>query len=321
MFAVVISIILLLAAIVAPILFASNDMPGGGIISVVCILLAVVTMGVSCISTVPTGHTGILTTFGRVEKRNLPEGMNFHAPWQNITTMTNKEQRANGNGLAFSKDMQEVSYAYTIRHQLLSAHAPNVYKTIGTDYYNIVIEPIVNAVIKEQIGKANAEGLITSRESVTALVNEEVSNQCSVYGLNVAVIIDNFDFTDAFTNAVEAKQVATQEKLRAQTEQERLTMEAQQKAERNRIEAESAAEIARINATADLEVQKINADAAEYAGQKEAAVNKAVADSITEELIDYQYALRWNGELPKYMFSGADGAMPIVNIPMNTEEE
>ena len=319
MFAVVIGILLIIAAIVAPILMSANGTSGGGFASVVCILLAVVIVGISCISTVPTGHTGILTTFGRVEDKNLPEGMNFHAPWQSITTMTNKEQSGKGQGLAFSKDMQEVAYAYTTRYQLLPAYAPNIYKTVGVDYYSIIIDPTVNAVIKEQIGKANAEGLITSRESVTALVNEEVAEICSAYGLNVTVIIDNFDFTDAFTNAVEAKQVATQEKLRAQTEQERLTMEAQQKAERNRIEAESAAEIARINATADLEVQKISADAAEYAGQKEAAVNKAVAESITDELIAYQYALRWDGVLPQYMM-GSDGALPIVNIPMGGEE-
>lgn len=29
-----------------------------------------------------------------------------------------------------------------------------------------------------------------------------------------------------------------------------------------------------------------------------AAVNKAVAESITDELIAYQYALRWDGVLP-----------------------
>lgn len=319
MFAVVIGILLIIAAVAFPFITHSMGYKGGGIGSVICLILAAIIVAVSCISTVPTGHTGILTTFGRVEDKNLPEGMNFHAPWQNITTMTNKEQRNSGSGLAFSKDMQEVSYAYTTRHQLLSNYAPNVYKTVGTDYYNIVIDPTVNAVIKEQIGKANAEGLITSRESVTAIVNDEVAELCSAYGLNVTVIIDNFDFTDAFTNAVEAKQVATQEKLRAQTEQERLTMEAQQKAERNRIEAESAAEIARINAEADLEVQRINADAAEYAGQKEAAVNGAIAKSITPELIEYQYALRWDGKLPTYMMG--EGSTPIVNLPMMGEEE
>ena len=319
MFAVVIGILLIIAAIVAPLVMSANELRGGGFASVVCVLLALIIVGASCISTVPTGHTGILTTFGRVEERNLPEGMNFHAPWQNITTMTNKEQRDSGSGLEFSKDMQEVSYAYTTRHQLLSAYAPNVYKTVGTNYYSIVIDPTVNAVIMEQIGKANAEGLITSRENVTALVNEEVAEMCSAYGLNVTVIIDNFDFTDAFTTAVEAKQVATQEKLRAQTEQERLTMEAQQKAERNRIEAQSAAEIARINAEADLEVQRISADAAEYAGQKEAAVNSAIAQSVTPELIEYQYALRWDGKLPTYMMG--EGSTPIVNLPMMGEEE
>ena len=319
MFSFILGILCLVAAVVLPAVIRRMEYSGGWLAGLIAMVLAVVFIVSSCVSTVPTGHTGILTTFGRVEDTNLPEGLNFHAPWQNITTMSNKEQRASGNGLAFSKDMQEVSYAYTVRHQLVASYAPSVYKSVGTDYYNIVIDPIVNSIIKEQIGKANAEGLITSRESVTALVNEEVAQQCSVYGLNVAVIIDNFDFTDAFTNAVEAKQVATQEKLRAQTEQERLTMEAQQKAERDRIAAESAATIARINAEADLEVQKISADAAEYAGQKEAAVNKAVAESITDELIAYQYALRWDGVLPQYMFAGADGALPIVNIPMGEE--
>ena len=319
MFAVVIGILLIVAAIAIPFITHSMGYKGGGIGSAIALILAVVIVAVSCISTVPTGHTGILTTFGRVEEVSLPNGMNFHAPWQNVITMTNKEQSNSGSGLAFSKDMQEVAYAYTTRHQLLPAYAPNIYKSVGVDYYSIIIDPIVNAVIKEQIGKANAEGLITSRESVTALVNEEVAEFCSAYGLNVTVIIDNFDFTDAFTNAVEAKQVATQEKLRAQTEQERLTMEAQQKAERDRIEAQSAAEIARINAEADLEVQRINADAAEYAGQKEAAVNTAIAESVTPELIEYQYALRWDGKLPIYMMG--EGSTPIVNLPMMGEEE
>ena len=319
MFAVVIGILLILAAIAIPFITHSMGYRGGGIGSAIALVLAAIIIVVSCISTVPTGHTGILTTFGRVEEVSLPNGMNFHAPWQNVITMTNKEQSNSGSGLAFSKDMQEVAYAYTTRHQLLPAYAPSIYKSVGVDYYSIIIDPIVNAVIKEQIGKANAEGLITSRESVTALVNEEVAEFCSTYGLNVTVIIDNFDFTEAFTNAVEAKQVATQEKLRAQTEQERLTMEAQQKAERDRIEAQSAAEIARINAEADLEVQRINADAAEYAGQKEAAVNTAIAESVTPELIEYQYALRWDGKLPIYMMG--EGSTPIVNLPMTGEEE
>ena len=192
-------------------------------------LFAAVLIVCSCLSTVPTGHTGILTTFGKVEDVSLPNGVNVHAPWQTVITMSNKEQKDSGKGLAFSKDIQEVSYSYTIQHVLQPGAAPALYKNVGTEYFEIVVSPAINAVIKTYIGKANAESLIINRETITADVNREAAVIGEKYGLSLTVIIDNFDFTDVFTNAVEAKQVAEQEKLRAQTEQEKLTMEAEQK--------------------------------------------------------------------------------------------
>ena len=189
---------------------------------------------------------------------------------------------------------------------------PSLYKNVGTEYFDIVVSPAINAVIKTYIGKANAESLIVNREAITADVNREAAVIGDRYGLSLTVIIDNFDFTDVFTNAVEAKQVAEQEKLRAQTEQEKLTMEAEQKAARDKIEAESSAAIAKINAEADLEVQKINADAAEYAGQKEAAVNQAIAASLTPELVAYYEIMQWNGQLPT-TYLGEGDVVPVIN--------
>lgn len=276
-------------------------------------LLGVVLVICSCLSTVPTGHTGILTTFGKVEDVSFPNGVNVHAPWQNVITMSNKEQKDSGSGIAFSKDIQEVSYSYTIQHTLQSGAAPTIYKNVGTEYFDVVISPAINAIIKTYIGKANAESLIINREAITMDVNREAALIGERYGLSLTVIIDNFDFTDVFTNAVEAKQVAEQEKLRAQTEQEKLTMEAEQKAARDKIEAESSAAIAKINAEADLEVQKINADAAEYAGQKEAAVNQAIAASLTPELVAYYEIMQWNGMLPT-TYLGEGGTIPVLNV-------
>ena len=276
-------------------------------------LLGIAVIICSSLSTVPTGHTGILTTFGKVEDVSLPNGVNLHAPWQNVITMSNKEQKDSGKGLAFSKDIQEVSYSYTIQHMLQPGAAPTLYKNVGTEYFDIVISPAINAVIKTYIGKANAESLIINREAITDDVNREAAMIGEKYGLSLTVIIDNFDFTDVFTNAVEAKQVAEQEKLRAQTEQEKLTMEAQQKAARDKIEAEAAAAIAKINVEADLEVQKINADAAEYAGQKEAAVNQAISASLTPELVAYHEIMQWNGQLPTTYMGDGEG-IPVINV-------
>ena len=312
MFLFLIGIVLILVAVGAVILSFIGRKPKLNIVAAVTGLLGVCVIVGSCLSTVPTVHTGILTTFGKVEDVSLPNGVNVHAPWQNVITMSNKEQKNSGKGVAFSKDIQEVSYSYTIQHTLQPSAVPSLYKNVGTEYFDIVVSPAINAVIKTYIGKANAESLIVNREAITADVNREAALIGDRYGLSLTVIIDNFDFTDVFTNAVEAKQVAEQEKLRAQTEQEKLTMEAEQKAARDKIEAESSAAIAKINAEADLEVQKINADAAEYAGQKEAAVNQAIAASLTPELVAYYEIMQWNGQLPT-TYLGEGDVVPVIN--------
>lgn len=114
-------------------------------------------------SQVPSGHTGILTTFGAVEDKSLPNGLNFHAPYQNVTSMSNKEQANTFSGLCFSKDLQEVAYTYTSRHSLLPSATPNIYKTVGVDYYNILIRPQIDNAIKTEFGLVVAEDMTEFR--------------------------------------------------------------------------------------------------------------------------------------------------------------
>lgn len=330
MFAVVIGILLILAAIIAPIIMSTSGTSGGGVVSAVCVLLAVAIVGISCISTVPTGHTGILTTFGRVEEKSLPNGMNFHAPWQDITTMTNKEQKSTNNGVCFSKDSQEVTYIYTTKHSLLPSATPNIYKTVGLDYYDILLKKQIENTIAIEFGLVEAENMTALFSQLQASVNKSVKAYAEGYGIIIDVVIDDFDFTDAYTNAIEAKQVAEQEALRDKTQQQMETERARQQAERTKIQAENDAEIRRINAEAeaeankvkaqaDFEVAQLEADAIAYKGQKEAEATKALAEAITDEVVAYEYAQNWSGELPQYMM-GSNGALPIIDIPMGEEE-
>lgn len=329
MFAVVLGILLVLAAIIIPVVSSKAGYGTNWGISALAVLLAIVVVGASCISTVPTGHTGILTTFGRVEDRNLPEGMNIHAPWQSITTMTNKEQIFTENNLCFSSDLQEVAYTYTVKYSLLSSAAPNIYKTVGTDYFNILIKPQVNNAIKAEFGLVEAENMTELRTQLQSKIGETVSAFASKYGIEVTVVIDDFDFSDAYTNAIEAKQVAEQEALRDKTQQQMETERTRQAAERTKIQAENdaaireinanaEAEAARIKAQADFEVAQLEADAIAYKGEKEAEATKALAEAITEEVVAYEYAQNWSGNLPTYMMG--TGALPIVDIPMGVEE-
>lgn len=276
-------------------------------------------MACDCITTIPTGHTGIVTTFGRVEDYTYEAGVHTKAPWQQVVKMDNRIQKASVEMFCFSSDIQEVSTVYTINYQIEKANAQTIYRTIGKDYYTTIILPRIEESVKSMIAKYNAESLIASREQLSVEIREDLTAKLAAY--NVEVIdasIENLDFSDAFTNAVEAKQVAAQEKLKAEIQQEQANIEAKAAAERAVIAAQAEAEKAVIEAEAQAEAAKKEADAKAYAGEKEAEANKKISESLTEELIEYKTVEQWNGELPTYM--GGEGTVPVLNFGQNTNE-
>ena len=278
---------------------------GGIVIALVIILLA-------CFTQVQTGHTGIPVKFGQVQNYTMDSGLNWHSPLINVVEMDNREQRYHFELLAFSADLQEVRAKGSVNYCIDSNTAMTLYKTVGMNYQDILIVPRTQEAVKSTFGNYTAEGLIEHRSTLSDTIKDVLSGDLSKSGiLVISISIEDIDFTDAFTQAVEAKQVATQNKLKAQTEQERLTMEEEQKAERAIIAANAEAEKAKIAAEADLEVTKIQADAAEYAGQKEAAKNKAISEWLTTELLDYYRILQWDGKMP-IVYGGE--TMPLLNM-------
>ena len=262
---------------------------------------------------VPTGHTGILTTFGKVEDTTLEAGLHFKAPYQQVVVMDNRTQKQQLELKCFSSDIQEVSINYSINYHIQKSNAQKIYKSIGTDYYRVVMEPRIQEAVKSVIAKYTAESLIEQREVLSAQITDILEKELGTYNIEVVnTAIEDMDFSDAFTQAVEDKQVAQQQLLKAQTEQEQRTMEQRAEAERKEIAATAEAEIAVIQAEADKEVLKIQADAAEYAGQKDAAVNEALAKSLTDILIEYYTLQQWDGQLPAYYVSGVEGVNPIL---------
>jgi len=283
-------------------------------------LLGLAWLAAGCVAVVPTGHTGILVTFGAVEDKTYEAGVHFKLPIQEIVNMDNRTQRALLTMSCFSSDIQEVAVDYSINYQIQKENAQKIYKTIGTKYYDVVMEPRIFEAVRSVISKYSAENLIENRDQLSVRITEILEKELGAYNIEVVnTAIEDLDFSDAFTNAVEEKQVAQQNYLKAQTEQEQKIMEQEAAAERERIAAEAAAEVARIQAEADAEVMKIQADAAEYAGQRDAAINKALADTLTEVLIQYYTIMEWDGKLPEYYVSGTEGVLPILgNLPTDS---
>lgn len=290
----ILAILLFVVGVIVSIAVGINSGAGQAAGCVIATLIICgILFGVSFIGTVPTGYTGILTTFGRVENVTLEAGLNTKAPWQRIVTMDNRVQKQTIELSCFSSDIQEVSMLYTINYQISSADAMTIYKSIGAQYYEKVIIPNVTESVKTACAHYTAEDLVNNRSGLANDIENDLASRLSEYDIIlVSASIEDMDFTDAFTSAVEAKQVAQQNKLKAQTE-----------AEQKVIEAKANADAAKI--AADTEAYEIEVKAA-----AEAEANRLLAESLTEALIEYKYYETWNGKLPDVV-----GTETIIKMP------
>lgn len=299
MIGIIVAIVLLIAGFVLSAYLKSEDFEAHSWPSFVGIILAIVIIFVSCVAIVPTGYTGILTTFGRVEDRTVSSGFNMIAPWQKVVKMDNRTQKVQIETSAFSSDIQQVDLIISVNYCIDQNTAQTLYRTVGINYYDNVMFPRIQENTKAVFSQYTAENLIAKRDELSDMVAETTAKDLANYGITiVSISIEDIDFTDAFTNAVEAKQVAAQNKLTAETEQAQKTMEEQAAAERAVIAAQAEADKAIIAANADLEVVKVQAEAALYAGEKEAEMNKRISESLTAELIKYYWIKQWVGQLP-----------------------
>lgn len=276
------------------------------------------------VASVPTGHTGILTTFGKVEDVTLEAGVHIKSPFQEVVVMDNRTQVARLSLTSFSSDIQEVLVDYSMNYQIDKTNAQKIYKNIGTDYYHTVMEPRIHEVVKSVIAKYTAESLIESRDELSRQITETLVEELGAYNIEVvSTSVENIDFSDAFTNSVEDKVVALQTKLKTQTEEEQKTMQEEENAKRaeiqanadasvKEIQAAADAEVAKIKAQAEAEVKKIQADADAYAGEKQAQINKDLAASVTEELVKYLTMQQWDGKLPTYFVTSDGTVLPIL---------
>ena len=249
----------------------------------VLVIIAVIILIANSAVIVPAGHTGVVLTLGRVDENVLQEGLHFKIPFiQDVVKIDNRIAKLEVDTEAFSKDLQTVSATIAINYRVETSMSYSIYKNIGRDYESVLVVPAVNEVLKAITANYTAEESVTNRTLVSNGLIDGLNEKLNEIGLYVTdVNIINFDFSDAYITAIEEKQVAQQQLLKAETEkQTKIT-----------------------NAEADAEALKIQTEA-------EAEANRILAESITDALVEYNKIQKWNGELP--MVTG--GATSILDM-------
>ncbi|MDQ4067830.1 MAG: prohibitin family protein, partial [Thermoproteota archaeon] len=213
---------------------------GGGLISrssirviipaIIGFILLVVVISAS-VKIVEAGHRGVLLSFGAVdESASLNEGIHFVVPFRdNVIQLEVRTQRITEDAASASNDLQDVSTQVALNYHVDPATAQILYQQIGFDYANRVIAPAIQESVKQISARFNAENLITNRETVKTEIEANIKARLAPYNIIVeALSITEFQFTEQFRRAVEAKVEAEQRALQATNDLRRIEIEAQQ---------------------------------------------------------------------------------------------
>ena len=233
------------------------------------------------------GERGVVMNFGAVQNKVLNEGIHLRVPvMQRIIKMDVKIDKVVTDAASASSDLQDVALSVALNYHVMPDKAYLVYQTIGVEFKDRIIDPAIQEVMKAVSARYTAEELITKRPAVSAEMQESLTKRLLRSNISVdAFSIVSFSFSKIFTDAIEAKQTAEQNALKAERDLDRIKVEAQQTIEAAKAEAE-ALRLQKMNISTDLiELRKIEANL------------KAIE--------------KWNGILPQV--TGA-GAVPFIGV-------
>ena len=241
-------------------------------------LLVVVVVAFESITIVPAGHAGVQVTMGTVNPTPLDAGLHFVNPISSVHNVNVQMQRGTMEGAAAgTKDLQQVHTDITINYHLNQQKVAAIYKDYGLNVTDKVLTPALNESFKGVTGHYTSEELILKRDEVSQSILDQVRTKLAQYDVTVdGISLVNFGFSKSYQDAIDAKMVATQSKLKAEQDLQRIEVEA-----KSRI------------AQAEGEAKAISIQA------------QAIQSNGGAQYVQLQWIEKWDGKLPNTVV-GAD---------------
>lgn len=254
-------------------------MKWAGLGIVALFLLSVV---ISSIYSIAPGYRGVLVTLGKVSPHSYVNGVGFKIPFvSEMVKVDVRTQKMTKDASSYTSDIQTANLKFNIQYDLVAENVHVLYEKVGMDYENKLVIPALNDVLKEVIGKWQAQELISNldkaRVEITKHLNDRLDKR---YFQNAQFLFENTDYSDSFEKAIEDKVIAEQKAQEAVNNTKRITEEANQKI---------------ITAKAEAEAMEI----------------KSEALSKNKGLTEYEAVQKWDGKLPQYMLGNST---PFINL-------
>lgn len=244
---------------------------------------------------IPTGCTGVKTTFSQIDDTTVQKGWNWKVPFvQQIKLVNNKQQDKVFEDKIWSETQNRTAVYYkdvTVTYQINAEKSAWVYINVNDFEENLISQPLVASAIKSA-SKTLTDENATNRSQIEPLAAQMIQKSLDEkYDENVViinkVIINDADFEDSYNEAIAEAQKAVIEASKQATINEQKIAEA---------EAEKQAKV--IKAEGEAEAIKIKAEA-------EAEANKKISESLTNNILQRTFYEKWDGVMPKVLGSNS----------------
>ena len=207
-----------------PLRSVNSGGPGSGLSLILAVVLGLLILLVQAVFIVPAGNVAVVTTLGKVTGSPRTPGANLKAPLvQAVTTFDVRTQVRPEQFSTLTKDLQVIEATATVKYAMKPDQAGRVFETIATDnqqVYPRVIQPSLLKALKSVFSQYELVTIATEWNSISEIVQEKLTEELVKFDY---VIVQGLDLTglkiaEEYRAAIEQKQIAEQQLLRAQTE-------------------------------------------------------------------------------------------------------
>ncbi|MCP3900844.1 MAG: hypothetical protein GY707_14150, partial [Desulfobacteraceae bacterium] len=246
-------------------------------------------------TTIPAGHVGVGTMFGKVQKSIYTEGIHVINPLLKITLFDARQKTYKEAMGVPSIDQLITKFDLSIQYRLIKEQAPIMLKETGTprEVLEVHMMPLLRSQMRE-IGKSVPKAENFYEQAVQQRIQVELLSGLSTLaskGIKIEkLLIREVTLPSIITNAVMRKKEAAQAAEKAKEELKKFKVdqerkEAQAVADKRAalIQANKKKEVMLIGANAQLEAAKVEAKSVLVRAEAEAEAKRKIIKVITLE--------------------------------------